>query len=62
MTKEMQAELIIQITEEIEYRKEGLKMDDPMMMIGNRLYFSMKDLEEINKLIINAEVEEDDTV
>lgn len=58
MTKEMKAELIIQISEELEYREEGKKLEDPMMMIGNRMYFSQADLTEILKLI--KEVEPDD--
>lgn len=58
MTKEMKAELIIQISEELEYREEGKKMEDPMMMVGNNIYFSQADLQEILKLI--KEVEPDD--
>jgi len=58
MTKEMKAELIIQISEELEYREEGKKLEDPMMMVGNNIYFSQADLTEILKLI--KEVEPDD--
>lgn len=58
MTKEMKAELIIQISEELEYRKEGKKLEDPMMMVGNNIYFSQADLVEILKLIEEAEVED----
>lgn len=57
MTKEMKAELIVQIEEELEYRQEGLKTEDPMMMIGNRMYFSKADLTEILKLIKEVETE-----
>lgn len=58
MTKEMKAELIIQISEELEYREEGKKLEDPMMMVGNNIYFSQADLTEILKLI--KEVKPDD--
>lgn len=55
MTKEMKAELIIQISEELEYREEGKKLEDPMMMVGNSIYFSQADLVEILKLIKEVE-------
>ena len=58
MTKEMKAELIIQISEELEYREEGKKLEDPMMMVGNNLYFSQADLKEILKLIKEVEPED----
>ena len=59
MTKEMKAELIIQISEELEYREEGKKLADPMMMVGNNLYFSQADLTEILKLIKEVEPEDE---
>lgn len=59
MTKEMKAELIIQISEELEYREEGKKCEDPMMMVGNNLYFSQADLVEILKLIKEVKPEDD---
>lgn len=58
MTKEMKAELIIQISEELEYREEGKKLADPMMMVGNNLYFSQSDLVEILKIIKEVEPDE----
>lgn len=58
MTKEMKAELIIQISEELEYREEGKKLADPMMMVGNNLYFSQADLVEILKIIKEVDPDE----
>lgn len=58
MTKEMKAELIIQFEEELEYRAEGERIEDPMMLIGNRMYFSKADIKELLKLVREAEVEE----
>lgn len=58
MTKQMKAELIIQIQEEIEFRQEGLRTDEPMMVVGNKIYFSMNDLVEILKLLQDAEATE----
>lgn len=57
MTKEMKAELIIQFEEELEYRTEGERIEDPMMLIGNRMYFSKADIKELLKLVREAEVE-----
>lgn len=61
MTMEQKAELILQITEEIEYRQEGLKLEDPMMMVGNNIYFSMSDLVEILQLVKAADVKGGDS-
>ena len=58
MTKEMKAELIIQFEEELEYRAEGERIEDPMMLIGNRMYFSKAEIKELLKLVREAEVEE----
>ena len=58
MTKEMKAELIIQFEEELEYRAEGKRIEDPMMLIGNRMYFSKAEIKELLKLVREAEVEE----
>lgn len=60
MTKEMKAELIIQFEEELEYRAEGERIEDPMMLIGNRMYFSKADIKELLKLVREAEVEDDE--